>query len=370
MVARWPVAASCLLHETEEVVPLEHRLALLGKAVSHVSCDADRAALTAEFAALASEVQRVLAASAASGPAKQERPKPSSPPVMPTIPAPILTRSQAAAYDRLLRLGELYFSGAGEGPLAIRAEALLIAPSGCGKTFIVRSLAQRLGARYIRVTRGDWGLQYARWGEPTLFTVLKALATSERVILHIDELEKFTNIVGTAAGDWGSSMAGEIFSALDRIYPVQQWRAAEAGHGGPGTIDTTGIEDKIQRRLLMIGSGTWQDLFEAQNANTMGFVPTPPTPVTFASILAARVIPPELFLRFSSDVIICHYPAADEVNELLDRFGLSALAREVGEPIDASRVDLRGGGGMRALETLRLRLLLRRQARMEQGGLP
>jgi hypothetical protein len=76
-------------------------------------------------------------------------------------------------------------------------------------------------------------------------------------------------------------------------------------------------------------------------------------------------IPRELLARFSTELLALNYPTPAELTVLLESLGINALARAAGTTITAEDLDL-GVAGMRTLESVVTRLLLRQQARQSQ----
>ena len=86
-------------------------------------------------------------------------------------------------------------------------------------------------------------------------------------------------------------------------------------------------------------------------------------------IRRAGHIPRELLARFSTELLVLNYPTAAELTVLLESLGINALARAADTTVSADDLDL-GVAGMRTLESVVTRLLLRQQALQSRKTLP
>lgn len=124
------------------------------------------------------------------------------------------TRSHKAARTALLEMGRLFFSGDRILPkVQMRLQPLVIGPTGAGKSFLVESVARELNAEFLRLCRGDWVAMGCRSARPTVFRILDFVVTYDKVVLHLDEVDKLTNLQGS---EWSASIASDIWSLLER----------------------------------------------------------------------------------------------------------------------------------------------------------
>ena len=292
------------------------------------------------------------------------------------LPPVYLTSSQQAVFDTLLDLGLLHYGGFGEPDgtgLRPRLYPLVCAPTGAGKSFLVERAARLLGADYFRATFGEWiplGTRDPR--NATLVRLGQLLTRSRRVVAHVDELDKW--LVGDR--EWGRSLSNDLWNLLDGKLPwelVRQLAAEDeqdgAAHPAPPARP---VIPGCTGQLWIVGSGTWQSVFEHRRAPQLGFGPRTSgagDPRDLAEeIRRSKAIPTELSARFASDLLFLDYPDADETEHLLGTFGIRELAAEVGVAVSAADVDYQSAG-MRALESLKTRLLLLR-VRKERGAAP
>lgn len=265
------------------------------------------------------------------------------------------TKSNKAVLKSLLALGELFFSRQRVLPkIALRLQPLVIGPTGCGKSFIVECAARKLGATYLRLTRGDWIATGSTAGRRTSFQIIDWVASSERSILHLDEADKLSNLHG--GSEWSASVGTDLWNILDRKFQVEDYlRETTFAEGQAPTAEQLRL--KLQNRLWIVGSGTFQGVFEGSRPGAkIGFSGAARgEAVGASSIAASRVISPELLSRFNSDLLFLDYPTPEETEDLLIFSGIDALAAKLGRPIRAADVDWTQGG-MRVLETLATRL--------------
>lgn len=137
------------------------------------------------------------------------------------LPAPAgadlstLTPSQALAFEKLRAMAEIYFQQAGSpaGPVKLRVPPLVTGSSGTGKNFLVHLLGQAIGGvRVLTINVGSWMVQGSRHDAHTIEIIREALEHEERLIIFIDELDKFS---GDDSG-WSMAQLTELFALLDR----------------------------------------------------------------------------------------------------------------------------------------------------------
>jgi hypothetical protein len=275
-----------------------------------------------------------------------------------------VTESHRAAGDTLHTVGQLFFSNERYlvPGLKLRLFPLIVGPTGAGKTFLVRSAAKRLRARYLKVTRSDWIPQGSATGRPTMYQILDYVITQPRVLLHLDELDKYR--ISFSGPEWSAAIAGNLWSVLDGALPVLEY-LRDTPNSSEKNVTEAKINSWIQSRLWVVGSGTWQSVFKENRAGSaIGFAGAHEnTPVTADAIARSELISPELLHRFCSDLIFLKYPNHhEETARLLESTGISALASELGETITAQNVNFELGG-MRVLESIATRLVIARHRR-------
>ena len=166
----------------------------------------------------------------------------------------VLTESQEAALNQIVEMGEAHFAQEWrDSPLVPRLTPLIAGPSGCGKSFVTELATERLGAKFMHITFGDWVPNGAdRSFEPTVFQIIRLLKKYPRVVVCLDELDKWRE---DFSNSWGRSCSNEAFKLLDRQLPLEAYRAWEQKQDHAeleGSTEEVLLED-LQARLCIIG---------------------------------------------------------------------------------------------------------------------
>jgi DNA replication protein DnaC len=212
-----------------------------------------------------------------------------------TEPRVPFTPLQAELFKRLQRMAEVFFKGNKHQGVSLRLLALLMGPSGCGKTHLAHALADELGVGFCRLTVGDWLVSGSRNEPTTLQTLQKCLDESPRMILFLDELDKFR----ADDSGWSRSVMTEVFSILDRKVNYR---------GTTSDPWTQKHSDRLKDGVFIVAAGTWQSVFESQTRSTLGFagggVPVFDEHAFKSDVRKCQMIPPELLNRFHEDWLI------------------------------------------------------------------
>jgi hypothetical protein len=279
-----------------------------------------------------------------------------------TIPKEILTRSQEAALEILCERADAYFDHAGEElPIKPRFNSLLVAPTGSGKTSLVRKLAARMGAGIFVVSCSEWNPWSARQQPSTLKLLLEKILENERVILLFDEVDKWTS---TTDDPWVRYVSAELWATLDRRLPVEAF--CKERDLGKEYIDT--LNERIREDVYFVGAGTFEDVFATAGKPTCGFSGNSgefSDEDIHALIKKRQCVSPELLSRFSIEPIVLRYPDLEETADLLRRMGLSEMIDRSNMLIDPESIDW-SGAGMRALEQLAADLIIEQRKEERQ----
>jgi hypothetical protein len=280
------------------------------------------------------------------------------------------TASQSKALTRLEDLARAYFSDVGRDlPLKPRYNALLVAATGSGKTKIATDLADRIGAKLHTISLGEWNVLGAQGGPASVTTLLRVLEKSERVVLLLDELDKFTS---TTDSSWTRYAAAEIWALLDRRLPIEQHCLKTSSDADVRAERIELLRHRVQKGLFIVGAGTFQAVWQQQTERrSCGFNgASSGGTATDAQIIGAvrsgDAVSPELLSRFSPTPILLRYPTREETATLLETLGINRLASEVGATIDPN-IDYTGVG-MRALEQICAELLIEKAKLAEKAN--
>ena len=272
----------------------------------------------------------------------------------------MLTDSQRQVFEALTLYGETFFAREFRAlKIKPRLFPLIVGPTGAGKSFLVRKAAAELDSHYLRLTFGDWLPRGVRpdSGGQTAFTIISAALEEGRVLLHIDELDKMRE---DFEHHWTRAVANDVWNVLDGNLPVRDYFKVQRQDATPEQV--ADAEAQLRKKLWIVGSGTWQSVFEQESRSPMGFgsasVAEFKAEAASEKIRSAKTIPEELLARFSSNLLFVRYPASDvEKQSLLEECGLLALAKQLGRHVGPTDLDF-NRGGMRRLETLAADLLL------------
>lgn len=245
-----------------------------------------------------------------------------------------LTASQRAAFREICALSEIYFAGeAMTDGASLRIAPLVIGPSGVGKTHVITLAARALGLPVIRMTVGDWIIQAARQSPCALEVLQQHLNRHHRFVLFIDELDKLS--LSRTGSEYSRFQHAEIYAALDRSITY---------HCARGNSWTEEHAEKLRHNVMIVGGGTWHDLWKDSHRRPLGFGQTAQnTDDISKQIRQARIIPDELLNRFSDRWLLLHPYTAEDFQALAPKVG---LATEDFDPVAA----VASGGNFRAIQ--------------------
>ena len=226
------------------------------------------------------------------------------------------TQDQKTALRQLRAMTDIYFEGVTHRGVALRLNTLVVAPSGAGKNFLITTLGRILGLPVLRLTVGDWIVTGAKSDPPTLETLRLHLDAHPRSLIHIDEIDKFRAVSDSA---WSQGQLAELYSVLDRDVNYRSTKA-------PWTEKHT---QRMKSGAMIIGSGTWHQVFASETAGRVGFLPTSSGFDLARSVRKAQIIPHELISRFSDRWISMNFYTEQDFVRLASSLG---LAPEVLDP--------------------------------------
>ena len=218
-----------------------------------------------------------------------------------------MTRSQAAAFRRLRALVELHFRGRGDTGVNCRTNALLVGPTGVGKSTLVERLADFLGIEFVRLTVSDWIVAGARSDTPTLKTLLRRVRAGGRMLLAIDELDKLRGYDSS----WTQSIQVDLLNLLDRSVGNGEWSPAD--------------RENLRRNVAVVGCGTWDAIWRQQTVRSVGFGADCGGGAPFDVIGKIRrdgIIPRELLNRFAEPWLLLEPLDAEDFRRIAQELKL------------------------------------------------
>jgi|GEM_PF-5694407 len=251
----------------------------------------------------------------------------------------LLTDSQKEATESLIDLMGYYFdpdemskhSGAS---IPINCNALLLGPTGSGKTIVVGRAADHIGAEFRKASLGTWvpigGDSSA--GGSTLVSVVEAVCQHKQVVFFLDELDKLYED-SLSSGDWGRSVRNDVIMLFGRDLNINQLaKAASDNIGGKlgkllAEIGVDGLKGFLRDRLFLVAAGTWQKYQKSSVLNwkqngLVGFSTvdgsddSQTTPVDH--IIRDGDLPEEVLRRFYPEHICLEYPSEQNLREIVE----------------------------------------------------
>lgn len=260
------------------------------------------------------------------------------------------SESQHQAFIQLCEMGEVFFGVDWlESPIKPRLDPLIVGPTGMGKSHLVRSVAEMLKVPLLRLSYGEWMVTGARCAQTTIARIHEFVTSNPKGIIHIDEVDKARVAFTT---EWSIYAYAEMFFLLDRniSQPAknEQW--------------TPELNAKLRHNFWIIGSGTWQVLWDTISKPSIGFGGIPDDNSAMLDTIRElvrqkEIIPKEFLKRFCNELILIP-PATEADYELAaDAFGIGKLAKELGVTLDYQSA-VQSQGGARWLEETYASLLM------------
>jgi len=216
---------------------------------------------------------------------------------------PFILPFQKSIFKRLCAYGRasLYVDRKSISTLKLRANFMLLGPTGTGKTHLAQAVARELNVPFLAVSVSDWIILGGsnRGSSVTWPNIVKFVQRSKGktgAIIFIDELDKCHH-----DSNWNSFLRSEIFSLIDARVPLG---IQDSDDDDLPESSAREVESFLAYKTMIIGGAAFQDIWEEQSAPRMGFnVDSSVVDATELSDLA-RYLPRELVNRFSSEIFV------------------------------------------------------------------
>jgi len=219
----------------------------------------------------------------------------------PSGKTPLIFDHQQSAFQKLRRAGNVCFSPLRSHlPMQPRTNSLLIGPSGSGKSYLARSVAQSFGLECKALTVAEWMLigsssKGAQRTWNSIFDFLLKNHSKRGAVIFLDEIDKLD---GT--GDWCQHLRVEVFRLLDLIVPPD---LIDENDRKIDPMIFSKVSEFLKHRTFLIAAGAFQSLWEAGNKQIGGFgresIPDARTPELLSYHLHT-----ELINRFRTDIVV------------------------------------------------------------------
>jgi hypothetical protein len=231
---------------------------------------------------------------------------------------------------------------------------LIVGPSGVGKTTIMRAFSIMTDIPFLLIEPSNWILRGASTKPATLEIVADFILAYPQGVIAIDECDKFGK---TPPGNWWGCVRGEAMALIEKrleILKTSHWQKA-ALH-------------KLRDSFLILGIGTWQDLFRKTSRTThTSMAEGWKDGINFADLQSEDAIPEELLARFS-DPILLTPTSKEEFAKALERIHqqLPKARQPKAEDLENLLEDaVLSGKNMRWVEDYASRLILNSTRKIE-----
>jgi hypothetical protein len=285
-----------------------------------------------------------------------------------SISKPVILPYQKPIFDRLCTIARacLYVDRKSITALKLRANFLLLGPTGTGKTFLAKSIAREMQVPFLTVAVSDWIIlggntrgSSVTW--PTIVNFIKKHKNKKGAIIFIDELDKCYH-----DSNWNSFLRSEIFSLCDARTPLG---LNDLDEEESDSINIDEVESFLSHKTMIIGGAAFQSIWEDQSAPVLGFNPEPSSPNPPQLHDLAKHLPRELINRFSSEIFILPTLTKNDYRTMIETMAenISDIWRKRFLELGISRLDqaVRDKKGARYSEEILLAAIVAERSCME-----
>jgi hypothetical protein len=226
---------------------------------------------------------------------------------------------QEAAFQDLFQTAQSFYdSGWNPHSVKPRFSRLIVGPSGVGKTYTVRALANTLGVALYSIDASNWvtiGAPAARVGGGTWQHICEFIVNNDRGIIFIDELDKVGPSHGTDS-ERLQCLRVELFGLLDRRIPdikLHTHRFREETKAAMGIVS-----QRFQRNFMIIGGGAFKEVWQEWSKSAAGHFRGEKTHELKHRDLQS-ILPPELVNRFAAPLVVIHPLKESDYRKMLYR---------------------------------------------------
>lgn len=257
-----------------------------------------------------------------------------------SINTPVILPYQKPIFERLCTIARacLFVDRKSITAIKLRANFLILGPTGTGKTFLAKAVAMELQVPFLTVSISDWIIlggnsrgSSVTW--PTIVGFIKKHKNKTGAIIFIDELDKCYH-----DSNWNACLRSEIFSLCDARTPLG---LNDMDDDDSEIENIEEVESFLAHKTMIIGGAAFQGIWENQSAPALGFnpEPIPPTPPQLHDL--AKHLPRELINRFSSEIFILPTLGTNDYRSMIETMAesISDVLRKRFIALGLSRID-------------------------------
>ncbi len=280
---------------------------------------------------------------------------------------PLILPYQKPVFDRLSAVARacLYVDRRQFSAIKFRACFWLIGPTGSGKSFLAKALAQEMEVPFLSISVSDWMIlggtnrgSATTW--PTILSFINQNIESQGAIIFIDELDKCRD-----KSNWNSFLRTEIFSLCDSRIPLGI-QDLDMDNDGEHSIEEA--EAFLRNKTMIIGGSAFQEIWEERSSTGIGFNTTPQTTSLPELPDLTRTLSREFVNRFSSEMFILPQIQEKDYLDMVESMAVHVpeIWRNRFIDLGLSRIDqaLRHQKGARYLEEILLSAVVEERAHL------